>query len=73
MTNRIPAFRHDFVIPPHLARTQRDFWKAHLIETRRLWKIVADHPLMSVSLAQREKESERKIAARPLISYGQES
>lgn len=73
MPNPIPAFDQNFVIPPHLARTQRDFWKAHLIETRRLWTMVANHPFMSVSLAEREKELERKIAARPFISYGQES
>jgi len=73
MPNPIPAFDHKFVVPPHLARTQRDFWKAHLNETRRLKEMAGNHPLMSVSLTEREKELERKMAALPVFFYGKES
>jgi hypothetical protein len=73
MSNPIPAFDHHFVIPSYLARGQRDFWKMHLTETQRLKKIFGNHPLMSVSLEQREKELERKMAAFAVLSYGKGS
>ena len=47
-------------------RTQRNFLKVQLIETQRLKKMVGDHPLMSVSFAEREQELMEKIAALPL-------
>jgi len=73
MPNPIPAFDRNFVIPPHLARIQRDFWKAHLIETQRLKKIFGNHPLMSVSLEKREKELQRKMTSSVVMSYGKRS
>src|SRR5665213_3177110 len=47
-------------------RAQRDFLKVQLVETQHLKKMAADHPLMSVSFAEREKELVEKIAALPL-------
>ena len=47
-------------------RTQRNFLKVQLIETQRLKQMVGDHPLMSVSFAEREQELMEKIAALPL-------
>lgn len=49
-------------------RAQREFLKVQLIETRRLMELVGDHPLMSVSFAEREQELQEKIAALPLGS-----
>ena len=49
-------------------RAQREFLKVQLIETRRLKELVGDHPLMSVSFAEREQELQEKIAALPLGS-----
>ena len=47
-------------------RAQREFLKVQLIETQRLKEMVGDHPLMSVSFAEREQELREKIAALPL-------
>jgi hypothetical protein len=47
-------------------RTQREFLKVQLLETQRLKEMVRDHPLMSVSFAEREQELMEKIAAMPL-------
>ncbi|HKP46831.1 MAG TPA: hypothetical protein VJT50_09540 [Pyrinomonadaceae bacterium] len=47
-------------------RAQREFLKAQLLETERLKEMVGDHPLMSVSFAERQKELKEKIAALPL-------
>lgn len=47
-------------------RTQREFLKVQLLETQRLKDMVGDHPLMSVSLAERERELVEKIGALPL-------
>lgn len=47
-------------------RAQREFLKVQLIETKRLKELVGDHPLMSVSLAEREQELREQIAALPL-------
>lgn len=49
-------------------RAQREFLKVQLIETKRLKELVGDHPLMSVSYAEREQELQKKIAALPLGS-----
>jgi hypothetical protein len=49
-------------------RAQREFLKVQLIETKRLKELVGDHPLMSVSFAEREQELQEKIAALPLGS-----
>ena len=37
-------------------RALREFLKVQLIETQRLKEMVGDHPLMSVSFAEREQE-----------------
>ena len=47
-------------------RAQREFLKVQLLETQRLMEMVGDHPLMSVSFAEREQELREKIAALPL-------
>jgi hypothetical protein len=47
-------------------RAQREFYKVQLLETQRLKEMVGDHPLMSVSFAEREQELLGKIAALPL-------
>ena len=47
-------------------RAQREFLKVQLIETQRLKEMVGDHPLMSVSFAEREQELKEKIAVLPL-------
>jgi len=47
-------------------RAQREFLKVQLLETQRLKEMVGDHPLMSVSFADREKELKDRIAALPL-------
>ncbi len=47
-------------------RAQREFLKVQLLETQRLKELVGDHPLMSVSFAEREQELQEKIAALPL-------
>lgn len=39
-----------------------DFTKAQLIEVRHLKELAGDHPVMSISFAQREKELETKLA-----------
>lgn len=49
-------------------RAQREFLKVQLLETQRLMELVGDHPLMSVSFAEREQELREKIAALPLGS-----
>ena len=49
-------------------RAQREFFKVQLLETQRLVEMVGDHPLMSVSFAEREQELREKIAALPLGS-----
>ena len=47
-------------------RAQREFLKVQLLETQHLKEMVGDHPLMSVSFAEREQELLEKIAALPL-------
>lgn len=47
-------------------RSQREFLKVQLIDTRRLRETAGDHPLMSVALAERERELQEKIQALPL-------
>lgn len=47
-------------------RAQREFLKVQLIDTRRLREAAGDHPLMSVALAERERELQEKIQALPL-------
>lgn len=47
-------------------RAQREFLKIQLLETLRLKEMAGDHPLMSVSFAEREKELREKIASLPL-------
>lgn len=47
-------------------RAEREFLKVQLLETQRLKELVGDHPLMSVSFAEREQELQEKIAALPL-------
>ena len=47
-------------------RAQREFLKVQLIETQRLKEMVGDHPLMSVSFAEREQELKEKITVLPL-------
>jgi hypothetical protein len=49
-------------------RTQRDFLKTQLLEVQELKSRVQNHPLMAVSLAEREHELNEKIAALPLGS-----
>jgi hypothetical protein len=47
-------------------RAQRDFLKVQLLDTQRLRTRVGDHPLMSVALAERERELRERIAELPL-------
>ena len=47
-------------------RSQREFLKVQLLETRRLKKLAGDHPLMSVAFAEKEEELAEKLAALPL-------
>jgi hypothetical protein len=47
-------------------RAQREFLKVQLLETQHLKEMAGDHPLMSVSFADRERELMEKIAALPL-------
>lgn len=47
-------------------RAEREFLKVQLIDTRRLREVAGDHPLMSVALAERERELQEKIEALPL-------
>jgi len=47
-------------------RAQREFLKVQLLETQHLKEMAADHPLMSVSFAEREQELSGRIAALPL-------
>jgi hypothetical protein len=47
-------------------RSQREFLKVQLLETRRLKELAGDHPLMSVAFAEKEEELEEKLAALPL-------
>jgi hypothetical protein len=47
-------------------RAQRDFLKVQLLDTQRLREGAGDHPLMSVALAEREEELQKKLAALPL-------
>ena len=49
-------------------RSQREFLKVQLLETKRLLELVGDHPVMSVAYAEREAELEEQIAALPLGS-----
>ena len=51
-------------------RAQREFLKVQLLETQRLKEMVGDHPLMSVSFAEREQELKERIAALPLGNKG---
>lgn len=50
------------------SRALREFLKVQLLETQRLKEMVGDHPLMSVSFAEREQELMKKIEALPLGS-----
>jgi hypothetical protein len=47
-------------------RTQREFLKVQLLDTQRLLAIAARHPVMSVALAERERELKAQIEALPL-------
>lgn len=47
-------------------RADREFLKVQLLETQRLKELVGDHPLMSISFAEREQQLKEKIAALPL-------
>jgi hypothetical protein len=47
-------------------RAQREFLRVQLLDTQRLRREAGDHPLMSVALAERERELLDKIAALPL-------
>lgn len=47
-------------------RAQREFLKVQLLETQQLREMAADHPLMSVSFAEREEDLRRQIAELPL-------
>ena len=47
------------------ARSQREFLNVQLLEMQKLREVVADHPLMSRSLAHREQELREEIAALP--------
>ncbi len=47
-------------------RSQREFLKVQLLETRRLKELAGDHPLMSVAFAEKEEELTGKLAALPL-------
>jgi hypothetical protein len=47
-------------------RSQRDFLKVQLIDTQRLRDMVGQHPLMSIALAERERELQEKIQSLPI-------
>jgi hypothetical protein len=47
-------------------RSQREFLKVQLLDTQRLREKAGDHPLMSVALAEREKQLQERIATLPL-------
>ena len=47
-------------------RAQRQFLKVQLLDTQRLRELAGEHPLMSVALAERERELNERIAALPL-------
>lgn len=47
-------------------RAQREFLKVQLLDMQRLRDVAGEHPLMSVALAERERELREKIAALPL-------
>ncbi len=47
-------------------RAQREFLKVQLLDTQRLRELAGQHPLMSVALAERERELNEKIEALPL-------
>lgn len=47
-------------------RAEREFLKVQLLDTQRLRELAGQHPLMSVALAERERELQKKIAALPL-------
>ena len=47
-------------------RSQREFLKVQLLETERLREMAGDHPIMSISFAEREEELKEQIAALPL-------
>lgn len=47
-------------------RAQREFLKVQLLDTQRMRELAGQHPLMSVALAERERELNEKIAALPL-------
>ena len=47
-------------------RAQREFLKVQLLDTQRLRELAGQHPLMSVALAERERELSGRIAALPL-------
>lgn len=47
-------------------RAEREFLKVQLLEIQRLKEMAGNHPLMSVSFAERERELMAKIAALPL-------
>ena len=44
---------------------QRDFLQAQLLETQRLLRLAADHPIMSVAYTERERELQEQIDALP--------
>lgn len=47
-------------------RTQRESLKVQLLDTQRLLEVTGNHPLMSVALAERERELQARIDALPL-------
>lgn len=47
------------------ARSQRDFLKVQLLETKRLRELAGDHPVMSIALEEREQELTEQIADLP--------
>lgn len=47
-------------------RAQREFLKVQLLDTQRLRELAGQHPLMSVALAERERQLNEKIASLPL-------
>lgn len=47
-------------------RSRREFLKVQLLETQQLREMATNHPLMSVSFAEREEELQRQIAELPL-------
>lgn len=47
-------------------RSQREFLKAQLVETKSLRALAGTHPVMSLAYGEREKEIEDQIAALPL-------